>query len=108
MATANTQGSPSSTIDAYDEKIKAQMQDAKAKLEQLEAKARDKTSQADTAAINNLKTAKANIDRKLQDLKKTHDANVTRAKADIDADVATFENSIDEVSAKVKASSPKK
>src|SRR5262249_22499135 len=89
-ATTHTQETASSTLKTYEDKVRAQMQDAKTRLEQFEAKAKEKGAQAEVAAVNNLKTAKANIDRKLQDLKKTHDAYVTRAKADIDADVATF------------------
>jgi hypothetical protein len=51
-------------------------------------------------AINSVNTAQQHIDRKLQDLKTTHASNMSRAKADIDADVATFKAAIDELSAK--------
>jgi hypothetical protein len=108
MATTTTQAPPHPTLKAYEDKITAQMQEAKARLEQFEAKARDKTAQSETAAIASLKTAKQNIDRKLEDLKKTHDTNVARAKADIDADVAKFKASIDELAAKLKTHTAKK
>jgi hypothetical protein len=108
MATTNTHAAPNPTLKAYEDKITAQIQEAKARLEQFEAKTRDKTAQSETAAIVSLKTAKQNIDRKLQDLRKTHDTNVARAKADIDADVAKFKASIDELAAKLKTHTAKK
>src|SRR5690349_8244611 len=100
MATTKTQEGPSATIKAYEDKISAQMQDAKARLEQIEAKAKEKNAQAELTAVNSLKTAKQNIDRRLQDLKATHATHVARAKADIDADVAAFKASIDDFSTK--------
>jgi hypothetical protein len=108
MTTANAQGSVSSTINAYQDKIAAQMRDAKAKLERFEATAKDKTAQQEAAAISSLKTAKQNIDRKLQDIKTTHATLVSRAKAEIDADVAAFKASIDELATRVKTPSGKK
>jgi hypothetical protein len=51
---------------------------------------------------------KQNIDRKLQDMKTTNATLVSRAKADIDADVATFKASIDELATRVKTHSGKK
>jgi hypothetical protein len=104
MATANTQATPSSTLKAYEDKVKTQLQDAKARVEQFDARAKEKGAQAEITAVNGLKAAKANIDRKLQDLKKTSDAHVARAKADIDADVATFKASVDEFNAKFRSS----
>ena len=100
MATA-TQTS-GSTLKAFEDRIKAQVEEGKSKLGQLEAKAKEQKSESETAAINRLKTAKQDIDRKLQDLKATHDAHVARAKADIDADVAKFKASVEELGAKFK------
>ena len=108
MPTTNTHAAPHPTLKTYEDKITAQIQEAKARLEQFEAKARDKKAQGETAAIDSLKTAKQNIDRKLQDLKTTHDTNVARAKADIDADVAKFKASIDELAAKLKTHTARK
>ena len=107
MATANAQATPSSTLKAYEDKVRAQLQDAKARVEQFEARAKEKGAQTEITAVNGLKTAKANIDRKLQDLKKTNDTYVARAKADIDADVATFKASVDSFNAKFKSSAKK-
>ncbi len=107
-STQNTAQAPSATLKAYEDKINAQIGEAKAKLEQFEATAKEKKAQAEIVTISSLKTAKENIDRKLQDLKTTHDTHAARAKADIDADVARFEASIDELAAKFTTRSARK
>ena len=95
------------TLKAYESKVSAQIQEAKAKLELLEAKAKETKAQADIVAINTLKTAKENINRRIQDLKTTHDSNVPRAKADIDSDVVSFRTAIDELGARLKTPTAK-
>jgi hypothetical protein len=111
MATPTTSNTPegsSATLKAYQDKITAQIQEAKSTLEQFEAKAKEKKAEAEITAINKLKTTKQNIDQKLQDLKTTNSAHMTQAKAEIDAEVAKFKASIDEVAAKVKSYSATK
>ncbi len=101
MATATpTNQQTSSSLNAFEEKVRAQVEQAKTKLEQFEAKSKEKGSQAETATINRLKAAKQDIDRKLRDLKATHDVHVTHAKSDIEAAVAKFKASIAELGAK--------
>jgi len=103
--TTKTQGiSPeqSAVIKAYQDKISAQVQEAKAKLEVLEATARQKKAQAEIAAIASLKTAKQDIETRLKDLKTTSESNASRAKAEIDAEVAKFKSSIADLGAKLK------
>jgi multidrug resistance efflux pump len=85
---------PSYARKAYEDKVAAHVLEAKAKLEQFEAKI--KRAQGDLNTINALKAAKQNIDRKLQDLRKVSEANVSRAKADIDADVAALKAALHE------------
>ena len=97
MATTKAQEAPTHTLKAYADKIVAQLQGAKAKLDQIDAKAKQKVTPAEATAVAKLKTAKQNIDRKLQDLKTTHATNVARAKATIDADLAKFKATIDQM-----------
>jgi len=96
MKNTDTQAAPGATLDDYEAKVKAQLEEAKARLDQFGTKASEKGAQAKSAASASLNTAKQNIDRKLQDLKTTHASNVARAKADIDEDVAAIKSSIDE------------
>jgi len=55
-----------------------------------------------------LKAAKQNISQRLQDLKATHQSNVSRAQADIDADVARLTAEIDELGAQLKLQASQK
>src|SRR5262245_16999844 len=91
---------------AFEDKVTAQVQEGKARLEQLEAK--EKGAQSELDAINSLKATKENIHRKVQDLKTTHEDHVARAQAAIDADVAAFKARIEELNAKLKFQSEKK
>jgi uncharacterized protein YicC (UPF0701 family) len=90
------------TLKAYEDKISNQVRDVRTKLEEVESKAKEQKAQTEIATINRLKSAKENIDRKLQTLKTTHDANVAQAKADIDAEVAKLKSSVDELATKFK------
>ena len=92
-------------LRAYEDKIRAQVREGKAKLEEVTAMASEKKAQAEIDAIRGLNAARQNIERKLEDLKKTSDAHVSRAKSDIDAEVATFRSSIDQVASKFKSRS---
>lgn len=98
MATA------ASNLKAFEDKIKSQVEEAKAKLDQFEATAKQKGTDAETAAIARLRAAKQDVDRKLQNLKSTGDAHVARAQSEIEADAAKFKASVEEFGARVKGS----
>jgi wobble nucleotide-excising tRNase len=103
MTTTNPPSAPQApTLKAYEDKVRAQVQEAKAKLEQFEAKAKEQKAETEMTAINRLKTAKQDIDRKLQGLKTTQAEHLAHAKADIDADVSRFKASIDTLSGKLR------
>ena len=88
---------------AYEEKIHAQLQQTKAQLGEFEARAKEKTSQAQIDTINRLKAKHQEIDKKRQDLKTVGDAKITQAKAEIDADVAKLKASVAELATKLKS-----
>jgi hypothetical protein len=96
------------TLKAYEDKIAAQIKEAKARLDQLEAKARAKSDEAQIAAVASLNTARNNIERMLHDLKTTHESHAARAKADIDSAVAAFRTSVDELKHRIGSASEKK
>jgi len=91
------------TIKAYEDKISAQLQQAKAQISEFEARGKGKMAQEETDAINRLKTRQQEIDKKRQDLKTVADAKVGQAKAEIDADLAKLKTSIADLSTKLKA-----
>src|SRR5512133_3354488 len=103
MSTANPAGPQGTLLKAYEEKITAQVQEAKAKLEEFEARAREQKAQGEIDAIGKLKVAKQNIDRKLQELKTTQETHVARAKAEVDTEVVRFKTAVEELGAKLKA-----
>ena len=111
MATMRTQikvVAAAATLKAFADKVSAQIQKGKVTLEQLEAKARQGNDSAEVSAIERLKAAKQNISQRLQDLKTTHQSNVSRAQADIDADVARLTAEIDELGAQLKLQASQK
>jgi len=91
------------TVNAYAEKISAQLQEAKAKIDMFEAKAKEGKAQAEIVAIQAIKTTKQKIDKQIQDLKMASEATVTRLKADLDADVAKLKASVDQLATKFKS-----
>jgi hypothetical protein len=98
----STESNPQATLRTYQDKIHAQIKEAKTRLEELEAKAREQNAQAEAATVSRLKTAKENIDRKVQSLTTTNEANLARAKSELDAEVAKFKSSVDELATKLK------
>ncbi len=88
---------------AYEEKISAQMQQAKAQLEQLEAHAKGQMAQAEIDTINHLKTKQQEIEKKGQELKTVGDAKVEQVKAALDTEIAKLKSSLQQVATKLKS-----
>lgn len=108
METSNTQPGIGSTLQAYEDKIAAQIRAANTRIDEFEAKAKPKRAQAEVAAIDGLKAARQKIERMLADLKTTGDAQAVRAKADIDKAIVTFQASLEDFRRKFTATSEKK
>jgi hypothetical protein len=94
-------------IKAYQEKIKAQLQEAKAVLSGLEAKTKGKLAQSEIDTISQLKAKHQEIDNKVhQDLKTGGEVAVAaKTKSDIDSEIAKFKTSLDQLVAKAKSQS---
>ena len=94
-------------IKVYQEKINAQLQEAKAVLNGLEAHAKGKLAQSEIDAIARLKAKHQEIEKKVhQDLKTAGEVTVAaKIKSDLDAEVSKFKSSLDQLSAKVKSQS---
>ena len=108
METPNTQPGIGSTLQAYEDKIAAQIRAANTGIDEFEAKARPKRAQAEVAAIDGLKAARQNIERMLVDLKTAGDAQAGRAKADIDTAIGTFQASLEDFRRKFTTPSERK
>ncbi len=92
-------------IKAYQDKINAQLQEAKALLNGFEAHAKGKMAQSEIEAITRLKAKHQEIEKKVHhDLKTAGEVAVAaKVKADIDAEVAKFKTSVDQLAAKFKS-----
>jgi hypothetical protein len=108
METQKVQPGTASTLQAYEEKIAAQIHAANTRIDEFEAMAKPRRAQAETTAINGLKAARQNIELMLLDLKTTRDAQVVRAKADIDAAIVAFQKSLEDFRRKFTTPSEKK
>ena len=108
MEKPNTQPGTGSTLQAYEDKIAAQIHAANTRIDEFEAVAKPKRAQAEVTAINGLKAARQKIERMLVDLKTTGDAQAVRAKEDIDKAIVTFQASLEDFRRKLTTPSEKK
>ena len=108
METPNTQPGIGSTLQAYEDKIAAQIHAANARIDEFEAKAKVKRAHGEVDAIDGLKAARQNIERRLVDLKTAGDAQAVRAKADIDKAIVSFQASLEDFRRKFTTPSEKK
>ena len=94
-------------IKAYQEKINAQLQEAKAVLNGVEAHAKGKLAQSEIDTIARLKAKNQEIEKKVhQDLKVAGEVTVAaKIKSNIDAEMTKFKTSVHQLSAKVKSQS---
>jgi len=93
----------SATIKAFEEKLSAQLQEAKSQIDGIEARAKGKMAQAEIDAINVLKTQRQEIEKKRQDLKTSGEAKAAQLKSEIEADMAKFKTLLDQLGTKVKS-----
>jgi hypothetical protein len=92
-------------IKAYQEKVNAQLQEAKAMLNGFEAHAKGKLAQSEIDTISRLKAQHQEIDKKVHhDLKAAGEVAVAaKLKSDIDTEMAKFKASLDQLAAKAKS-----
>jgi len=91
-------------IKAHEEKIGAQLHEAKALLEEVEAHARRKKAQAEIEKITGLKSKKQEIEKKLQQLVKTgvEAKAAVQIKTDIEVEVAKLKTSLGEIATRLQ------
>jgi len=92
----------------YEKKIADQIEEAEAKIEKFETKAKDNRLTAEIKAIDQLKVTRETLQTKLQALSTTSQVNIVRAKADIDKVAASLKASLDAVGRKLAELSAKK
>jgi|SRR5690348_8490171 hypothetical protein len=87
---------------AFEEKVNAELKDAKSRIESLEKSAKGKMAQTEIDEINSFKTRSQEIDRKRQDLKTAAGSKAAQIKAEIEAEIAGFKGSLEQFSSKFK------
>jgi hypothetical protein len=91
------------TLADYEKRIVAQIQDAEARIAKFEERAKENRLKVEIAAIDGLKVARENLEKKLAGLSTTSQANVVRAKADIDTTAASLKTSLDQFARKLSS-----
>jgi hypothetical protein len=86
----------------YD-KIDSQIHMVEAQLATLKATAESAKADAELKAIASLVSAKRALDQKVLDLKKASEASFQQAKADVEARVAEFDQSVKAIQSRIKA-----
>jgi molecular chaperone GrpE (heat shock protein) len=89
----------------FEENVSAQLENSKSQLQEIEALAKGRASQAVNDAINGLKNKRQEIDKKYQSLETSAD---TKVKAEILADLDKFNVALGQVAAKLKSPAPSK
>jgi len=91
--------------EAQKEKIKAKLQEAKTRLDEMDATARKEKAQAVTDAITALRAKRDEIQTRIQELRGGNDARASQIKAEIDAKLVKFEEEMSKLGAKLKSQS---
>jgi uncharacterized protein involved in exopolysaccharide biosynthesis len=86
---------------AYEEKVRAELQQAKSRLEELEARSKAEDEQAANDLINQVKTTHETIEKQLQELKTTAAEEMEQEKAEIDGGIAKLRAGLTELATKV-------
>ena len=90
-------------IKAFEQKVSAQLQEAKAKIEEIEAHAKGKLAQAELDAIKGFNAKRQEIEKKRQELKTAGQAKEAQVRAEIESDIAKLKTSVDQFSTKIKS-----
>lgn len=106
--TKSAQAATPPNIEDYEKRIVAQIEEAEARIEKFETKAKDNRLTAEIKVIDQLKVTRETLQTKLQNLATTSQANIVKAKADIDTAAASLKASLDDLGRKLAAFSAKK
>ncbi len=92
-------------LKRYHEAIDSHLQQVKAQLELFEARAREKSAEAEIEAIKTLRATKQQLEAKQKELQAAVGPTAEKIKAEIDAGVVSLKGSVDRLAAKLKGHS---
>ena len=87
----------------FHDKLESQINTVGAKLDTLKAQAETAKANVEIKAIAELLPKKVAIELKLQELKKSGEDRFQQAKADLETQVAAFENAVKGIESKIRA-----
>lgn len=90
------------TIKAFEEKLNAQLQQAKSQLEEFEARAKSTAARTEIETIHHLKTMRQEIEKKRHELKNAGEGKFQQVKSEIDAEMSKLRTSMEQLSSKFK------
>ncbi len=102
------QAATTPNIEDFEKRMVAQIEEAEARIEKFETKAKDNRLSAEIKTIDQLKVTREALQKKLQNLATTSQANIVKAKADIDTAAASLKASLDDLGRKLATFSVKK
>jgi len=108
MTTNTTETGTGATLAAFEKRIRAEIKEAEARIEKFEAKTKERRLEAETTAVNTLKSARQNLEQKLKELATTQEARVARAKTDIDAAAVGLKTALDDLGRRLSTLSERK
>ena len=91
------------TKQAIEDKLESQINTVGAKLDMLKAQADAAKANVEAQAIAELLPKKVAMQLKLQELKKSGADRLQQAKADLETQVAAFENAVKGIESKIRA-----
>lgn len=92
----------------FEEKVSAHLHEAKSQIEAIEAGTKGELAQAEVDAIKSLKKQRQEIEKKSRDLKTSGEEKAAQIKAEIEADIAKFNATVEQFGAKLKSKSATK
>jgi hypothetical protein len=93
----------SAGVKAFEDKVSAQLHEAKSQIAEIESRAKGQMAQAETDTINGFKAKSQEIDKKRQDLKASSGEKAAQIKAEIEAGAAKLKASVEQFGAKLKS-----
>ena len=101
----NTQGTAAvnAARKAVYDKVESQIHTFEAQLATLKARAESAKEDAEVQAIARLATAKLTLDQKIGELKRAGETAFQQVKADVEAGIAEFDESVKAIASKIEA-----
>jgi hypothetical protein len=101
----NTQGTAAvnAARKAVYDKVESQIHTFEAQLATLKARAESAKADAEVQAIARLATAKLTLDQKIGELKRAGETAFQQVKAEVEAGIAEFDESVKAIASKIEA-----